>query len=121
MNLQDLPITKNIVIREGRDNLALHIQVLNPDRTPMDLTGYTAEGSIKKLVSDASPLVSLTFANTLASGIIMASVPPSDAATVLAALGHQGCGVWDVVVTDSLGSRRTWFQGRATASESVTA
>lgn len=68
-----------ILIEQG-DLFELMITIKNPDRTPMDLTGTTFEGMVRKATSDVAPLLTFSFTiqnQTTSKGKVRVYLPTS--------------------------------------------
>lgn len=109
-----LPSNFDLEVYKG-DFLPLEIDLLNPDGTPLNLTGYIASAQIRANFGD--PVIYNFTAEIPAptTGVVKLTLPSTVSAGI--APGHY---VWDFQVTDGSGNVRTYLAGDVTVFNEVT-
>jgi len=104
----------NFLINQYSD-FTITLTVTQPNKSPLNLTGYTASASIKKsYFSSVSYPFTVEFVNRT-SGII--ALKMSNTQTSLLSGGRY---VYDVIITDSNLKKTRAFEGIVTVMEGVT-
>lgn len=110
-------IRRDITIQQGAD-FEWNIEVQNSDKTPMDLTGWTAAMQVRATAADSTKLVDITTGGGITinapGGIVIIDIPK---ATTQAYTWTNG--VYDVEITNGSKTRRI-AQGFASLSPEVT-
>lgn len=104
----------NIVIEQGEDYNEV-FTINNPDGSPLNLTGYTGVGKIKKF-SESTTSTSFTVGIVSSAGQVLVSL----ANTVTSEM-KSGRYYYDIMVTSSLGKKRKVVDGMVivNATESI--
>jgi len=116
-----MTIKHDITVQKGAA-FTLNILAQNADRTPKDLTGYSAKMQVRPVAGDLStPLLDASTANgritiNAPGGIVMINVP----ADVTEAMTWQS-GVWDLEISTSAQNVIRLAEGFASFSLEVTA
>jgi len=98
------PVTLHIV--QGLDFGPIEVVISNPDNTPMNLTGATAEAQIRRRASDTEVVVAFSTSIVALAGKVILSLSPAASTLVPAVEDPSAPGsrsVWDLVVRDTLG------------------
>lgn len=109
----------DITVNQGA-KFDLTVQALNPDRTVMDLTGYSAKMAIRETITSLTTLMlASTTDGTITinspGGLVMVEVP----ATITAPMTWN-TGVYDLVIYNSTSNIIRLVQGYASLSLEVT-
>lgn len=108
-----LPVNFDLKLWRG-DHFPFSLELRNPDGTPMDLTGYTAQGGIRS-IGDPSTFWPMTATIDNLAGTVHYLLTTATAATIPA-----GEYVWDVQTTDPSGNVRTHVAGDVVIHEQAT-
>ena len=108
--------TENLCVIQG-DLYTRVVEYVNPDGSPVPLTGYTSRLAVKDRVDDALPIFELTDADglTVEDGMITIIIT----AERTALLSWTGA-VYDLELTPSGGSPETILAGRVEVQDDVT-
>jgi hypothetical protein len=112
-----MPAAKyNIEIEQGSDFI-LGLSIKAANGLPYDLTGVTARGQIRKLVTDTEPIATfdITFDNNRKSGKITLYLPAATTTTL-----NFTVAVYDLEFISPTGIVKRIIQGTATLSPEVT-
>jgi hypothetical protein len=109
----------NITIDQGAD-FVLPLTYLNPNQTPVNITGWSAEMMVRQTYSDNTPLVSLSSQSngiTLGgtAGTITIDIPASQTEVL-----PPGVACYDIKLFDIYGDIQRLIQGSVTISAAVT-
>lgn len=108
-----MAIKSNLFIDQGTD-YSTSINLTDDDDNIVSLTGYTAQGQIRKTYS-SSTSVSFTVSITAATGIVTLQLTAVQTANIVA-----GRYVYDVFVTDSGNTTSRILEGIVTITPRVT-
>lgn len=108
----ELPTNVDIVLWRG-DYFKTTVQFTNPDTTPMDLTGYTAQASFRTSFGTGTPAATLQC--TISSNVVTIELLSVDSEALTA-----GPYIWDFQLTDPSGNVRTYLAGDVTVYDEVT-
>ena len=108
-----MAIKSNLFIDQGTD-YSTSINLTDDDDNIVSLTGYTAQGQIRKTYS-SSTSVSFTVSITAATGIVTLQLTAVQTANIVA-----GRYVYDVFVTDSGNTTSRILEGIVTLTPRVT-
>lgn len=122
--LGDLGDQIELLISQG-DSFGPHqVTLVNPDASPVDLTGSTITGGIKRAASDASYAAAFTVAVTNApGGVFTFGIAREVTAALTGGASRNDVASqyrWDLKLTDSTGRRIPLFFGVARLQVSVT-
>jgi hypothetical protein len=108
-----LPVTVNLKLYQG-DDFYLDLTVTNPDGTPADLTGYTAQAQIRTAVGAPDPPeASFTASVDTSASIIHLHLPHTEAEKLTAGVNYWDCQI----------SSTEWFTlaaGKVTVTGEIT-
>lgn len=113
----------NLDIRQG-GTFSATVTLTNPDATPVDLTGATVRGQLRKTALDAAVVATFDVTITDAvNGVFEYGLTDEDTAGITA--GEQptedaSLYVWDMELEDTLGRVTPLFYGTATVLREVT-
>ena len=109
-----MPLTRaDLVIYQG-DSYAATVTVHNADGTPADITGYTAQAQIRRLVADSDPVVVVDIGTTVVSPNVILDIPHSETEPL------QGRYVWDLQLTTPDDQIMTIVAGKVILTAEVT-
>lgn len=108
-----MAIKANLIIDQGTDYVT-SINLTDSDDTVIDLTGYTANGQIRKTYS-SSNAVNFGLSLEAANGVVRLSLTDSQTANLVA-----GRYVYDVVVTSAANITSRIVEGIVTVTPRVT-
>ncbi|HXA25579.1 MAG TPA: hypothetical protein VNW90_25150 [Acetobacteraceae bacterium] len=97
---------QDITVFQG-DNWAAMVTVSNPDRTPADLTGYTAKAQMREGIADQSWFVAAEFTCAVVLPNLISLSLTSDQTTLL----RQSAYLWDLQVVSPAGIVSTLLGG----------
>lgn len=104
--------TQDITIEQGVDySIDLAVTI---DAVAWDLTGYTAEATVREDYNTAATSMTATITNA-AGGLITVSLTAAQTALLF-----YTSGVWDLIVTSGGGVVTRLLQGTVTVTKSVT-
>lgn len=109
-----MALTKSDLLLYQGDDYAGTVLVSNADGTPADLTGYTAQSQIRRLVADADPVVVVEIGTTVVSPNVILSIPHLETETL------QGRYVWDLQLTTPDDQIMTIIAGKVILTSEVT-
>jgi hypothetical protein len=109
----------DIMVRKGA-NFKLNIACQNDDKTPKDLTGYTAKAQVRATKTSATALMDASTANGFITinapgGIVQINVPQATTEVMV-----WTSGVWDLEITSAGGEISRIVEGFASLSQEVT-
>src|SRR5688572_19168045 len=109
------PVSRaDLAIYQG-DDYAATVTVLNPDNTPADITGFTAQAQIRRAVADLDPVVVATMTAVIASPDVSLSLSHDQTKSL------TGRYVWDLQLTSITdASVTTILAGRVSVTAEVT-
>ena len=122
--MPDIPAEYTLVLRKG----SMHDRTFtfrNPDKSLMDLTGYTARMQVRETVGSGTTVINLNSTATTGSRIILGgtagTVKIYITATDTAALTITS-GVWDLELVPPTGEAdaQCWIYGRVRVESEVT-
>lgn len=108
-----MAIKSNLIIDQGSD-FATNIVIRDENDQVLNITGYAANGSIRKTYSSSNTVLFNTSISGN-SGIVTISLPASATANIAA-----GRYVFDVIVTDTLSRKKRVVEGIMTVTPAVT-
>ena len=104
----------NIFIDQGAD-FSTTVTISDSSNSALDLTGYTALAQVRKTYeSTTSTAFDATFASDRTTGQITISLTDTQTSAL-----DYGRYVWDLLITDAVGSKTRVVEGIATVSPSV--
>lgn len=109
-----MAIKANLLIDQGC-TFATSVTVTDQEGAPIDLTGFTGQGQLRKHYSSATPAANLTIQITPFEGLVSLSLTANQTANVVA-----GRYVYDVELTDTYGVVSRIVEGIATVTPQVT-
>ena len=100
----------NILFRAGTTWGSYQLTIKNKDGTPVNLTGYTFSARIKRTISSADIVASITVDPIdLPNGIVALLIPATTTSTIQPSGSSPY--VWDMEMTDPLGFVEPLFFG----------
>lgn len=114
----------DLLVRQGATFGPHQVTLTNPDGTPVDLTGATVRGQLRRKALDAATLVALTVTVTDAPGGVFELGLTAAQTAALTAGEDPGSiasrAVWDLELQDAAGRVIPVFWGNVTIHREVT-
>lgn len=111
-------VKKNLVIKKGAD-FSFKFIWKGSDGNPINLTGYTARMQIREVITDASPIISLTDPTDIVLGGVAGTVELIITNAVTGALAIS-CGVYDLEMINPSSNVRRLLEGNVSVDDEVT-